>query len=167
MKKRSDTFYMTQKQQQKFKKKFRAKKKVELGIFFLFAGVLAVTIIIICIVIMCNPEIGTLPDSQKVSLMVPGYLLFLLVMVYGIKLIRRDYFILPFLMSVFSMLLFGYLTAALNFRERTLSMEIALDGPMLAIGMMGMIGFLRYMIPSMIDNHRSKSVMRNDDEDDF
>lgn len=44
MKKTADTFYMTQKQQQAFRKKLRGKKKIHFGRFFLLAGILVAAI---------------------------------------------------------------------------------------------------------------------------
>lgn len=167
MKKTADTFYMTQKQQQAFRKKFRGKKKLNFKRFFLLAGVLIV-VLVITIIVYHTSFSEVVSDSQKILFMIPGYLLFLLVAVFCIKCIRHDYSILPFLICDFCAIIFGCLPVIFEVRRETLWMELVMDGPIFVMCVLAFISFFRLVGPSMIENLKSTFGKRDDDdEDDF
>ena len=167
MKKTADTFYMTQKQQQAFRKKFRGKKKLNFKRFFLLAGVLIVVLVITIIVYHTSFSEGV-SDNQKILFMIPGHLLFLLVVVFCIKCIRRDYSILPFLICDFCAILLGFLPVIFDVNEFTLWMTLAVEGPIFVMCVLALISFFRLVGPSLIENLKSTFGRRDDDdEDDF
>lgn len=43
-------------------------------------------------------------------------------------------------------------------------MELALDGPLLVIGVLGLVSFFRFIVPIITENRKSNS---GKDEDDF